>query len=193
MEALPFADHEFDAATSQFSIEYAGPAAIAELLRVLKADAPLMVMAHHCGSVILEQNRRRLAALEDLCADGGLLEAAMGLAALPGASVLNAGQVLTPLVSKLQARHPGQGIVGEAAAYSMGLLGSAHACDDLARVRGDMGMEQQRLRALARAALDATAVRKLANALDRPGRPVTIKEVAAPGSSLPLAWHLQSR
>jgi SAM-dependent methyltransferase len=193
MEALPFSDDVFDAATSQFSIEYADDSALAELLRVLKPHAPLMVVAHHSASVILEQNRRRLSALHDLCAKGGLLDETGRLADVSGSSALSARQALVPLVSALRTRHPGQGIVQEAAAFALSVLGSSQAADDLARVRNEMGMEQQRLRALSRAALDAAAVQRLAKALSRPERPVAVEQVAAPGTSLPLAWHLQSR
>jgi SAM-dependent methyltransferase len=187
MEALPFADAQFDGVTSQFSIEYAEDPAAAELLRVLKPRAPWMVVAHHSRSVILEQNRRRLAALEDLCAAEGLLEAARQLAHRPGA-----GQVLRPLVLALQQRHPGQGIVAEAAGFVLGLLGSAQASDEIHRAQSEMAMEQVRLRALQRAALDEDAVQSLAERLARPGLPVRVDSVAAPGTNLPLAWHLRS-
>jgi hypothetical protein len=192
MEALPFTDAQFDGVTSQFSIEYAQDPAPAELLRVLKPHAPWMVVAHHSGSIILEQNRRRLAALEDLCAAGGLLEAASRLAHRPGVPLQEARQALRPLVLALQQRHPGQGIVGEAAGFVLGLLGSAQATDEIRRVQSEMALEQMRLRALLRAALDEEGVQALAAKLTRHGHPVRVDPVAAPGTSLPLAWHLQS-
>jgi hypothetical protein len=191
MEALPFADEQFDGVTSQFSIEYADDPAPTELLRVLKPHAPWMVVAHHSGSIILEQNRRRLAALEDLCAAGGLLESANRLAHRPG-PLQEARQGLRPLVLALQQRHPGQGIVGEAAGFVLGLLGSAQASDEIHRVQSEMALEQMRLRALLRAALDEDGVQALATKLTRHGHPVRVDPVAAPGTSLPLAWHLQS-
>jgi len=193
MEALPCADAEFDGVTSQFSIEYAGEAATGELLRVLKAGAPFMVVAHHSHGVIVEQNRRRLAALDDLCAGEGLLQVAGRLADQQGLSVQSARQTLAPLVAALQERHPGQGIVAEAARFAVGLLGSAGAGQELRRVQDEMSMEQTRLRALLRAALDEEGARLMAKRLARHGHPVAVEVVPAPGTSLPLAWHLQSR
>jgi hypothetical protein len=194
MEALPFDDASFDAATSQFSIEYAGASAVAELLRVLKPHAPMMVVAHHSGSVILEQNRRRLAALDDLCSDDGLLalaERLTGTAPDP-APAQDAREALREHAAALQQRHAGQGIVVEAAGFVVGLLGRPQARAELDRVRAEMGMEQLRLRALSRAALDSTAVAALAAALTRPGHPVQVDQVAAPGTPFPLAWALRS-
>lgn len=195
MEALPFDDAEFDAATSQFSIEYAGAGAVSELLRVLKPEAPAMIVAHHSGSVILEQNRRRLAALDELCMDGGLLELAGHLLAkgLPPSSSQQARKSLQELAASLQHRHAGQRIVAEAAGFAMSLFGDPRASAELARVRDEMGMERLRLRALSRAALDSAAVQALATALMRPGRAVQLEQLDAPGSPLPLAWVLRSR
>jgi SAM-dependent methyltransferase len=192
MEALPFGDAQFDGVTSQFSIEYAQDPAPAELLRVLKPHAPWMVVAHHSRSIILEQNRRRLAALEDLCAAGGLLESVGQMAHRPGVPVQEARQALREHVLALQERHPGQGIIAEAAGFAVGLLASARAGDEIRRVQGEMALEQMRLRALLRAALDDDGAQALASSLTRPGHPVRVDSVAAPGASLPLAWHLQS-
>ena len=192
MEALPFADAQFDAVTSQFSIEYARDPAPSELLRVLKPDATWMVVAHHSRSVILEQNRRRLAALDELCGAGGLLEAAGDLADRPDVPVAEARQALLPLIGTLQQRHVGQGIVADAAGFVLGVLGQAPAKDELRRVQAEMGMEQLRLRALLRAALDDAAVQALATKLSRSGHPVLVDAVPAPGTALPLAWHLRT-
>ncbi|MGM9491294.1 class I SAM-dependent methyltransferase [Ideonella sp. YS5] len=193
MEALPFADAQFDAVTSQFSIEYAKEPAPSELLRVLKPDAAWMVVAHHSRSVILEQNRRRLAALDDLCGAAGLLETAGGLADRPHVPLAEARQALRPLIGTLQQRHPGQGIVTDAASFVLGVLGHPLVMDELRRVQGEMGMEQLRLRALLRAALDDEAVQALATKLSRSNHPALVDAVPAPGTGLPLAWSLRSR
>jgi SAM-dependent methyltransferase len=70
MEALPFEDNSFDAAVSQFGIEYGNIAdTAAELARVLKPGAPMCFLAHHCDSDIATDGRMRHAALRALNSD----------------------------------------------------------------------------------------------------------------------------
>lgn len=64
LERLPFKAGSFDAATSQFGIEYADVAlAAAELGRVLKDDAKILFVVHHKGGILVADNGDRLAAL----------------------------------------------------------------------------------------------------------------------------------
>ncbi len=77
LEQLPFAAASFDAASSQFGIEYADHrSALAELARVLKGGAPAQLLMHHDRSAITEQARVQLAALERVEADGALMRLA---------------------------------------------------------------------------------------------------------------------
>ncbi len=65
MEALPFAENSFDAAVSQFGVEYGNIADTArELERVLKPGARLRFLVHHRDGEIVEQGRMRYKALQ---------------------------------------------------------------------------------------------------------------------------------
>lgn len=67
MEALPFGDCSFDAAVSQFGIEYGNIVdAAPELERVLKPGAPLCFLIHHRDSEIVREGSLRRRALEEL-------------------------------------------------------------------------------------------------------------------------------
>ncbi|MFN4296015.1 MAG: class I SAM-dependent methyltransferase [Brevundimonas sp.] len=77
LEQLPFEAETFDAASSQFGIEYADRrAALSELARVLKPDAPVLLLMHHEGSVITRQARTELAALQRVEGGGALIRLA---------------------------------------------------------------------------------------------------------------------
>jgi SAM-dependent methyltransferase len=70
MEALPFEPDSFDAAASQFGIEYGNIVdTAAELERVLKPGAALCFLAHHYDSQIASDGRMRHAALRALNSD----------------------------------------------------------------------------------------------------------------------------
>lgn len=81
MESLPFAADCFDAACSQFGIEYAThPEALGEVLRVLKPAGQIHWVLHHRDSVFT-----RVAALESehlawATSEEGILDAAIGIA-----------------------------------------------------------------------------------------------------------------
>lgn len=81
MEMLPFPPSCFDAACSQFGIEYANhPEALEEVLRVLRSTGQIHWVIHHRDSIFT-----RVAALESehlawATGAGGILEAAIALA-----------------------------------------------------------------------------------------------------------------
>lgn len=67
LEALPFEPRSFDAAVSQFGIEYGNVAdGAAELARVLEPGAPICFLVHHAESDIATDGRMRHAALRAL-------------------------------------------------------------------------------------------------------------------------------
>jgi ubiquinone/menaquinone biosynthesis C-methylase UbiE len=69
MEALPFADHGFDAAVSLFGIEYGNIAKTAQQLeRVLKGGARFSFLVHHRESEIFREGSARRRALKELMA-----------------------------------------------------------------------------------------------------------------------------
>ncbi len=67
MEELPFGTGSFDAAVSQFGIEYGDiRAAAAELARVLRPGAPFSCVVHHAGSSVVRRSLARSRALAGL-------------------------------------------------------------------------------------------------------------------------------
>lgn len=103
IEALPFAESEFDAAVSQFGIEYADAgAAAAEVGRVLVKGAPVAFLVHHAESAVVARNGARNAALRALA--GGRVEAAF---------VADDAGGLQSALDALARAHPGQEVIRE--------------------------------------------------------------------------------
>jgi SAM-dependent methyltransferase len=75
LEALPFADRQFDLAVSQFGFEYAEPsAAISELARVLKPDGAFHFIMHAREGAIFAAVFERVERLGRLMRQGGLFD-----------------------------------------------------------------------------------------------------------------------
>lgn len=73
---LPFPDEQFDAATSQFGLEYAPrSAALREAARVLRPGAMLRLLMHHSDSGVVRPAAAVIAEIEQLFQPAGLLEA----------------------------------------------------------------------------------------------------------------------
>lgn len=73
---LPFTDAQFDAATSQFGLEYAPrEPALREAARVMKPGAPLRLLLHHRDSGVVRPAAAVIAEIGRLFQPGGLLEA----------------------------------------------------------------------------------------------------------------------
>lgn len=74
MEALPFGDGWFTAATSQFGFEYSDvPKAAAELVRVLRPGAVIGIMTHRIDGPILAHNVKRKQQIEWALNDQSLI------------------------------------------------------------------------------------------------------------------------
>jgi hypothetical protein len=158
---------------------------------VLQPGGALMVVAHHADSLILEQNQRRLAALDALTANGGLLSAAEDVVRQGRAHDRSATQGLAAMLQGLRRAHQGQFIVEELARLAARAMNERNAMERLAYLRSGAAMEQLRLRALARAALNDAASSSLSAALAQPQRPVQCEPLCPAASARPLAWHLE--
>ena len=156
---LPFPDAEFDAATSQFGLEYAArDAALLEAARVLKPGAALGLLMHHSDSGIVSPATAVIAEIEYLFQPAGLLAAlqeftagrshleqleAAGEAYLAGPQARTrhvSGQVLTG--------------IGQIIRDMRELPGRASALAQSMQAR--LQAERQRLKQLQSAALDET-------------------------------------
>nr|WP_295382836.1 class I SAM-dependent methyltransferase [Pseudoxanthomonas sp.] len=81
MEALPFSAGQFDAASSQFGIEYANhPEALEEVLRVLKPSGQIHWVMHHRDSVFTRMAAHESEHLAWATGTEGILDAAIAIA-----------------------------------------------------------------------------------------------------------------
>ncbi|MFP4518933.1 MAG: class I SAM-dependent methyltransferase [Oceanicaulis sp.] len=82
LEALAFPDAAFDAAVSQFGLEYADlDRAVPEAARVLTPGGRFGFLTHHAGSAVSRGAAERRARLDPLLADGGPVRKAVRLGA----------------------------------------------------------------------------------------------------------------
>src|SRR5690606_7080946 len=73
--ALPFGEGSVDLCTSQYGIEYVGPAAVAEARRVLRSGGRLAAVLHHVDALPVRIAREDLGHLAWLGREGGLFDA----------------------------------------------------------------------------------------------------------------------
>ncbi len=77
IEAMPFSDASFDAAVSQYGIEYADhERSLRELARIVRPGGCVRLLMHHSESAITQQAQRQVAAYDAVMADGLALNAA---------------------------------------------------------------------------------------------------------------------
>ena len=185
-ESLPFADASFDAAVSQFGLEYTDTArALGELRRVLRPGATLALVLHAEASLIVRQAREELSHMAWLLDDTPLLETgarmcdALALAATPegirrleadpGAAALRASynQLMATASGRAERSACPDVIVEAQQALSRALMASRGAGSAavgrqaLAALATALRESRLRLRELVDCALDRTAVEAL--------------------------------
>lgn len=117
MESLPFGDNCFDAAVSQFGVEYGKIADIApELERVLKPGATFRFLVHHRDSELVRQGGLRRQALR------ALTSGAFKNAFLSGRS-----QELDQETQRLMRQYPGEPMVKLVSGYFERNVGATRA------------------------------------------------------------------
>ncbi len=176
-EALPFAAGAFAAITSQFGVEYAPPAALAEAARVLAPGGRLRFVVHHRGSRALAHNRARLAAM------AAMREA--GLFRLARMATIGAGdRAVSAAVEASLSAHAGQAIVHELPAALAGALRAPRPLEAIGAIEAAAADEMDRLASMMRAARDAEGAADMARALGHAGLPaqVAVLEAAGEGS-----------
>lgn len=188
---MPFDDGRFDGLTSQFGLEYANIATAApEIARVAKPGAALQLVVHHADSPIVEQNRKRHAALNAI-ARSSISDMARRAAGQPG----NDTAMLSQAFSLIARSHPDQPVVREIAAGVDNAIrfGGKAANIELDRFEENLDRERAVLAALLDVALDDDGIESFTAALAsdfdcRPARPVEIQGLAAP-----IAWSISGQ
>ena len=179
--SLPFPAESFDAVTSQFGLEYCGPAAWAEAVRVLVPGGQLCLVCHHHASRAVAQNRDRLAAMQAL-ADAGLFALADGLASGRGEDA-----ALVAAVMAARAAHQAQSISSELP-QALGHWARSGRPDAVAAIRAEAEAEMARLAAMQAAALDDDG---LAERLAWLTPMTATTDVLAGPDGAPLAWRVR--
>lgn len=190
LESLPFAARSIDVITSQFAIEYADTAmAVAEFLRVLKVGGRVMIIAHHAAGLVYQYNNARLAAIDDMLAEGGLVPMVLEAKHAGLASDQATHRRLDGILGELWGRYGKAGVVGEVLQLLAPMLLSPDGLGALEFLSEDLEMESKRLQALSEAALDQAAAHALCGAVNV-AVPVRLSEVSVPGQSQPVAWRI---
>ena len=185
-ESLPFADARFDAAVSQFGLEYTDAArSVAELRRVVRAGGTVALVLHATESLIVRQAREELRHLAWMLDEARLLEAgarlceALALASTaegirrleadPAAAALRSHyNALMAQASERASRSPCPDVIVDAQqAVARALMASrasgsaAVGQQQVEAMVGQLRESQLRLRELVECALDREAVAAL--------------------------------
>jgi len=193
IEALPFTDAAFDAATSQFGIEYGDVgAATRELARVLRPGAPLQLIVHHADGAVVAHNRGRRAALLWTLQPGGLLAKAKAFAAARATSALAVPPVFREAPLEARRRFPDQSVAPElAVAIVQRLEAGREAPSLLDALETEARGEAARIALLEAAARDPARIDQLLDLLRAEGVAMDPASVIPDThSGRPLAWLL---
>lgn len=199
LERLPFPAAGFDAATSQFGFEYGDPeAGAAEVARVLRPGAALLMVVHHRASPIVAHNLARAEALRWAATPDLYLDKAKAFAAAGGA--LPVPPLFRAAPAEAQRRFPGQPAAAE---FATGLLQRLDAgrsrpqAEALALIRAieeEAQGEIARIELLDSAARDGDGVRALVAALAAAGVAMDAPGLLPdPVLGVPLAWLVSGR
>lgn len=193
LEKLPFKDGSFDVITSQFAIEYASLLqAVSEVKRILAPGGRFLLFCHHADSIIVHDNIKRLAAIEDLLAGSGLLNGAIKVVKQKKTLLPKKQKYLAQLLRKMQSKHPEQPLINEVAGIIAGLMTEAGALQKLLSLRRDIEMEGRRISALQVSALSPAELQNFCSQLSSPDTSVQYSTIFVPGTKTPLAWYLKS-
>ena len=179
--ALPFADASFEAVTSQFGLEYCGPAAPLEAARVLAPGGTLRFVLHSRESLAIRHNAARLAAMQMLDA-AGLFRLARQQAA-----GLNDPETAASVRAAL-ATHQGQGIASELPHALGQALATPRPLQRIGELESRAKGEMARLEAMQQAALTREQVEALVANLGTAGITATARTLKAPAE--PMLAHL---
>lgn len=183
--ALPFAADMFDAAISQFGIEYCGDGAVAEMLRVVKPGGRFQIIAHYTDGVLVRHNAARRDALESLV-EAGTFAIAADTARGHGSDAAS------QRVVAVRERWKSQSVVEEiVAAIHQAFAMGPGALATIAELEARARREHARLSAMVNAAMDEAAMQAMLADLHGRGASAAGTLVqSADAAALPLAWRI---
>lgn len=201
---MPFEDDSFDLAVSQFGFEYADQdAACAEMIRVLKPGGRFQMLLHHASGKLVQPNVARIAEIDLLLSEGGVVASVIDFLAADAAD--RAGAMVKLEAAGRTTQESMRGASARVAGEIFSSIGQLLERNDLAfdyRLNAALDMqhrllaERERMRQLAAAALDETAMNQLVDMLMGLGA----KDVGAGAyfvgrgdSRALLAWQLSGR
>jgi SAM-dependent methyltransferase len=208
--SIPLASGTFDIVTSQFGIEYAGPEAVAEAVRLVGPRGRLALVLHHRSGLIRKDCVASLDAIEKLRASRfiphsiRMFEA--GFAACRGADRAAydaAATLLKPAVRAVESiivEHSGDA-AGDVIAKLCHDVGTIHdrmqyyeaaeVLDWLSGMDAELQAYAERMASMRDVALDCESFSRLCNSLKKEGFGLLREEaLAIPETELPLAWVL---
>ena len=211
--SLPLEDERFNLVTSQFGVEYAGPAAISESARLVASGGQLVLMLHIVDGVVHKECQASLEAIEKLqIANFIPLATAFfeaGFAAVRGAdrhAYDAAGAELSSAIQIAEAimTEYGEGVAGDTIARLYSDVGRIHSDlpkyepDEVLGWLGSMERELQayaeRMSSMMSAAITAAAFSDICRQLTSSGFSLDRSEPLLPtGQAVPLAWVLVAR
>ena len=208
LEKLPFPPAAFDAATSQFGIEYAEPrAALAELARVLRPGGRALLLVHHAGSAICRSAAEQVAAFDKVVGEGAAVRQARRVFAAharraPADALRSAEATFREAVQRMAGRLTDDPAFAQAAGF-VGYL------DDLARNAARFeptsalarlehaetvnAAWRQRLRGQLAAALDEAGVERFLQRAERAGLERVARQEEHDARGAVIAWRLGLR
>jgi len=208
--SIPLETGQYDLVTSQFGIEYAGPAAIDEAVRLLAPDGSLIFLMHihdgvlyrECSAAIDALRRTRQCGFIQLARD--FFE--LGFAAVRGADRAaydDAGLKLNPAIQELEAiiSDHGQHVAGDMIEYLLTTVQTIHkriqyhepdeVLDWLETADQELEKHEERMDSMHQSALDKNAFKAVCENLAGQG---LILDRAEPlhleADALPFAWAL---
>jgi ubiquinone/menaquinone biosynthesis C-methylase UbiE len=210
--AIPLESAHYDLITSQFGIEYAGPKAIEEALRLLAPGGSLLFLMHIRPGEFYRECTAAIDALQR-AQQTGFVEFALnffekGFAAVRGGDRTpyeSAARKLNPAIAELESilSEHGEHVAGDMIAYLHSTVQSIHqriqyydpdeALNWLRSMDTELGLHKERMESMRDASMDEAAFKSLCSDLHGQG---LIVENASPlvmkGEELPVAWVLQA-
>ncbi|HEV2078391.1 MAG TPA: class I SAM-dependent methyltransferase [Allosphingosinicella sp.] len=198
IEVLPFPAGSFNAAVSQFGLEYSDTAAAArELARVLRLGAAVQFVVHHRQSEIVRHNLLRREALLWAAAPDGYLMKARALAKARAMAPLPTPESFRQAPQEARRLYPRQGVAAEFVAAILQVLELGRQAppnrtlQQLSSLESRAAHEIARITALDRAARDTAQIGLLVDQLGKAGFGIDVPQIVRDaGAPQPFAWLL---